>query len=115
MSMSTAADIVAGSRLPTSSTIGKLRVWSEARFWPPPPPPPPQATAIEIAPNATARERNVAIRDMPPPTEHGSRRAHLKAQLSSKSIALFPVARGASSPPATLCHLPMAPLLHVHI
>src|SRR5260370_35369055 len=98
MSMSTAADIVAGSRLPTSSTIGKLRVWSEARFWPPPPPPPPQATAIEIAPNATARERNVAIRHMPPPTEHGSRRTHLQTQLSSESNALFRVARAGSRP-----------------
>src|SRR5215471_11406275 len=77
MSMSTAADMVPGSRLPTSSTNGKLSVWSEASCSePPPPPPPPHAATIETVPSATARERNTANRVIPPPTEHGSRRAH---------------------------------------
>src|SRR5919108_3409585 len=78
MSMSTAADIVAGSVLPTSSTIGKLSVWSEARFWPPPPPVGPPHAATMTVTVATARERNTAIRLIPPPTKHGSRRAHLQ-------------------------------------
>src|SRR6266571_3648547 len=77
MSMSTAADMVPGSRLPTSSTIGKLSVWSEARFSDGALLPPPHAASIETAPTATARERNTAIRVIPPPTKHGSRRAHL--------------------------------------
>src|SRR5258708_21893763 len=55
MSMSTAADMWAGSRSPTSSTIGKLRVWSEARFWVVPPPPPPQATRTRLATQPTDR------------------------------------------------------------
>src|SRR5260370_28794711 len=55
MSMSTAADMWAGSRSPTSSTIGKLSVWSEARFWVVPPPPPPQATSTRLATPPTDR------------------------------------------------------------
>src|SRR5216683_4826462 len=55
MSMSTAADMWAGSRSPTSSTIGKVRVWSEARFWVVPPPPPPQATRTRLATPPTDR------------------------------------------------------------
>jgi hypothetical protein len=76
MSMSTAADIVAGSRLPTSSTIGKLIVWSAARFSDGVPVPPPQAATTQTAPIATARERNKETLVIPPPTKHGSRRAH---------------------------------------
>src|SRR5438094_9170523 len=81
MSMSTAADILAGSVLPTSSTIGKLSVWSAARFSDVVPPPPPQAATTEIVPSATARERNTANRLIPPPTKPGSRRAHVKDRL----------------------------------
>src|SRR5207247_2433109 len=80
MSMSTAADIFAGSRLPTSSTIGKLRVWSDARFSDGCTPPPHAATTDRV-PSATARERNTAIRLIPPPTKHGSRRAHRRIRL----------------------------------
>src|SRR5437879_6050266 len=94
MSMSTAADMVPGSRLPTSSTIGKLRVWSEARFSDVVGFPGPHAATIETAPTATARERNTAIRVIPPPTKHGSRRAHLNTP-STTSIALFPRPSGA--------------------
>src|ERR1700674_1026920 len=70
MSMSTPADILPGSRMPTSSTSGKLSVWSEARFSDVPPPPPPQAAAIERAPKSTAlRERNLESRVIHPPLD----------------------------------------------
>src|SRR2546427_12795406 len=120
MSMSTAADMCAGSRSPMSSTIGKLSVWSAASVSLGPPPPPPQAATVEIAPSATARERNKENRVIPPPTKHGLEEGALvETRPSSTSIALFPVCPGArvrrrrTSPP--LENLRVAPLLHLHI
>src|ERR1700693_1171331 len=69
MSMSTPADMWAGSTLPTSSTIGKLNVWSDASVSDPPPLLPPQAAATHTAPSAKARERNMELRVIQPP--HG--------------------------------------------
>src|SRR6266567_2760404 len=104
MSMSTAADMCAGSVLPTSSTIGKLSVWSLARLEDEPPPPP-QAATIETAPNATARERNTANRVIPPPTEHGLEEGALTG------IGLLDIhrplpgdSRGESAPATDRCH-----------
>src|SRR5439155_1526808 len=71
ISWSVSASAMAGSSVPKSPRIGKLRVWSEARLPPPPPPPfPPQATSARLptAPMARAfRIRNeVGAIELPP-------------------------------------------------
>src|SRR2546430_14024650 len=91
--MPTAADMGPGSRLPVAPPVETLGVGSEAVFAVVLLLPPPHAASIETAPTATARERNTAIRVIPPPTKHGSRRAHSKTP-SSTSIALFPLQAG---------------------
>src|SRR5437773_10677918 len=55
--------------------MANLRVWSAARVSEVVPPPPPQAATNETSPSAPARERNKALRVIPPPTKHGSRSA----------------------------------------
>src|SRR5690348_1527203 len=110
MSMSTAADMCAGSVLPTSSTMGKLSVWSEARFeLPPPPPPPPQAATMATVPIATARERNTAIRLIPPPRNTASRRAHVQDLAFLEIHRPLPGdSRGESAPATDRCHPEMS-------
>src|ERR1044071_1545825 len=92
--MSTAADICAGSRLPGLSTIGKLSVWSDARFSEGWLVPPPQAVTMNNVPSATARERETAMRVIPPPTKHGSRRAHLRWAVLENPSRSFPGGHG---------------------
>src|SRR5260370_25724548 len=94
MSMSTAADMWAGSRSPTSSTIGKLSVWSAARFSVVPPPPGPQAAATHNAPNATARERNLEYRLIQPPHRTRSEAAHQTPSHPPPSLPPLPAEPG---------------------
>src|SRR5260370_14854986 len=115
MSMSAADEMWAGSRSPTSSTIGKLSVWSAARFSVVPPPPGPQAAATHNAPNATARERNLEYRLIQPP--HGTR-CEEGVQTGChprQSIAPFPAEPGRECAGDGFRHPAMAPLLHAHL
>src|SRR5881296_1956056 len=114
MSMSTAADIFAGSVLPTSSTIGKLSVWSAARFSDVVPPPPPQAATTEIVPSATARERNTANRLIPPPTKPGLEEGALEGSppRSPSPSSRWPGARVRRRRTYATLFSWMAPLLH---
>src|SRR5713101_3299540 len=105
VSTSCAADMWPGSRSANSLTIGKLSVWSAASCSPPPPPPPPQAATVEIAPSATARERNTENRLIPPPAKHGSRRAHQNGSAFLDFHRPLPgVPRGESAPATDLPH-----------
>src|SRR3989442_10418144 len=105
MSMSTAADMWAGSRSPMSSTIGKLSVWSAARVSEVPwLPPPHAATAIETAPKATAKERNLERRVIHPPLDTNCKEGAACLDVHRP----LPGDRGESAPATELSHPAMA-------